>query len=167
MQAAQQRVENLEVIYEKVRADSRFSLYYLRAVDASVDVATNVRNEAQIAKRAVDQVLARLLESGGHSEPIDPANKLSDVSISAENIVKKAIDAFRELDGAWERSRIADEHAAQVFEGNAEAIAALQELYDAMVDLRWAVVEHDADLERPKGKAFANVKDLFADIKSR
>lgn len=166
MQAVQQRVEDFDLIYEKVKADSRFSLRYLRAVDATVDMATNVRNEAQTAKGAVDQLLARLSKSGGYAEPLDPKNTLATKSASAEKVVKKVIDALRGLDDKWE-PRIAKEHAEQVFESNAEAIGALQELHDAMVDLRWAVIEHDADLEKPKGKAFTNVEKLFADLQGR
>ena len=59
------------------------------------------------------------------------------------------------------------EHAEEVFVSYEDAIGALQQLHDAMVDLRWAVLEHDADLEEPKGKAFDNVEDLFADLRSR
>ena len=58
------------------------------------------------------------------------------------------------------------EHAEEVSERNEEAIVALQKLHDALVDLRWAVIEHDADLEEPEDKAFDNVDDLIADLRS-
>ena len=59
------------------------------------------------------------------------------------------------------------EHVEDVSEGNKEAIVALQKLHDSMVDLRWAIIEHDADLEEPEGEAFDNVEGLVADLKSR
>ncbi len=59
------------------------------------------------------------------------------------------------------------EHAVEVSERNEEAIGALQKLHDALVDLRWAVIEHDADLEKPEGEAFDNVESLVADMRSR
>ena len=55
----------------------------------------------------------------------------------------------------------------EVSERIEDAIGALQKLHDEMVDLRWAVIEHDADLEVPEGKAFDNAEDLFADLRSR
>ena len=61
---------------------------------------------------------------------------------------------------------IAAEHAEDVSVSNEEAIGALQKLHDALVDLRWAVIEHDADLEEPEGKAFDNVEELVADLRS-
>ena len=59
MPAVQHSVEDLEVIYDKVQADSRFSLYYLREVDAAIDAAADVRNDAQTAERAIKQFLAQ------------------------------------------------------------------------------------------------------------
>ena len=166
MSAVQQSIEDLEVIYDKVQADSRFSLYYLREVDAAIDAATDVRNDAQTAERAIKQFLAHLSESGGE-KPIDPADKLATISAAAEAAVKKTIRALQEYEGAWEGSSISAEHAEDVSEGNKEAIVALQKLHDSMVDLRWAVIEHDADLEEPEGEAFDNVEGLVADLKSR
>ena len=167
MPAVQKSVEDLEVIYDKVQADSRFSLYYLREVDAAIDAATDVRNDAQTAERAIKQFLAHLSESGGGEKPIDPADKLATISAAAEAAVKKTIRVLQGYEGAWEGSSISAEHAEEVSEGNKEAIVALQKLHDSMVDLRWAVVEHDADLEEPEGEAFDNVEDLVADLKSR
>ena len=81
--------------------------------------------------------------------------------------MKETIRAFQELDGAWEASSMSTDHAEDVFVSNEEAVGTLQKLHDAMVDLRWAVIEHDADLEEPEGQAFDNVEDLVADLRSR
>ena len=167
MSTVQRSVENLKIIYEKVQADSRFSLYYLRAVDAAIDTATDVRNFAQSVEPAIKKFLSKLDESGGYKEPIDPEGTLASISASSEAAIKEAIHALQEIDDAWEKSQIPVEHAEEVFEGNGQAIDALQKLHDAMVDLRWAVLEHDADLEEPTGKAFDNVEDLFSDLRSR
>lgn len=167
MPIVQQSVEDLEVIYDKVQADSRFSLYYLREVDAAIDAATDVRSDAQTAERAIKQFLAQLAESGGGEKPIDPTDKLAAISAAAEAAVKKTIRALQGHKGAWEGASISAEHAEELSEGNKEAIVALQKLHDSMVDLRWAVVEHDADLEEPEGEAFDNVEGLVADLKSR
>lgn len=163
MQATQSPISRLEVIYKKVEADSQFSLDYLRAVDAVINVATDVRNNAEIAEKACKHILAHLAESGGYDKPLDPKGTLMPKSASAETIVRKTILALQALDG----SMLPAEHAEEVFVSYEDAIGALQQLHDAMVDLRWAVLEHDADLEEPKGKAFDNVEDLFADLRSR
>ena len=167
MPVTQQPVTQLEVIYGKVEADSRFSLYHLRAVDAAINVATDVRNFAETGERTIKQFLDRLAEAGGHAEAIDPTDKLASISASAEAAVKETILAFQEQDGAWCGPSVSPEHAEEMSVSNDEAIGALQRLHDAMVDLRWAVIEHDADLEEPEGEAFSTVEDLAADMRSR
>ena len=166
MPALQQPVLPLEVIYGKVVADSQFSLHYLRAVNAAINVATIVRNNAETSEKACTQILALLADSGGFKKPIDSAGNLASASVSAETTVKETIRAFQDLDGVLDGSTIAAEHAEDVSVSNEEAIGALQKLHDALVDLRWAVIEHDADLEEPEGKAFDNVEDLVADLRS-
>ena len=89
------------------------------------------------------------------------------MSASAEKAVKVAIAALKEFDGALDESMLSAEDAAEVSESNDEAIAALRRLHGLMVDLRWAIIEHDANLEEPEDKTFNNVEDLIADLKSR
>jgi len=89
------------------------------------------------------------------------------MSASAEKAVKEAIAALQEFDGALDESMLSSEDAAEVSEGNGEAIAALQRLHDLMVDLRWAIVEHDANFEEPEDKTFNNVEDLVVDLNNR
>ena len=163
MQAIPTSLSRLEVIYRKVEADTQFSLDYLRAVDAVIDVAIDVRNNAETAEKVCSQILTLLAEAGGYDEPIDPEGKLAPKSVSAETVVKKTIVALQALDGAM----LPAEHAEEVSVNNKEAIGALQKLHDALVDLRWAVLEHDADLEEPEGGAFNSAEDLFADLRSR
>ena len=89
------------------------------------------------------------------------------MSASAEKAVKEATASLQELDGALHESMLSSEDASEVSESNGEAIAALQRLHDLMVDLRWAIIEHDANFEEPEDKTFNNVEDLVADLNSR
>ena len=156
----------LKVIYQKVEADSRFSLYCLHVVDTAVNVATVARNSAETAEQAVKQVLVQLTESDGFDQLIDPKGKLASMSASAEKVVKEAIVALQGFDGALGKSVLSEEDAAEVSVNNDEAISALQRLHDLMVDLRWTIIEHDANLEEPAEKTFDNAEDLIADLKS-
>ena len=166
MSTAQHSVPNIQIIYEKVRADSQFSLYYFREVDTVINAVTDARNNAEIVKQVIDQFVAQLSKSGGRKKPIDPTDSLAEVSISAEAAVKKTIAAFEQFDGAILGTIISTDHAEEVAGINKEAIYSLKLLHDAMVDLRWAVIEHDADLEDPAGTTFDNVEDLTADLRS-
>ena len=169
MPGIQRSIPRLDIIYEKVEADSRFSIHYLRIlrmVDAFVDVSTNMRDNAETAELAIRQVLTRLSENDGCGEPIDPTGDFASRAGSAEGVVKHSITALHEIVETLKTPAIADEHVEAMRGSSEAAIYAFQKLHDAMVDLRWAVMEHDANLEQPEDKVFEGVEDLIADLKS-
>ncbi len=165
MSTSQADIPPLEPIYRKVEADSRFSLHYLKTVDAVIAVTVNLRNDAETAEKVIERIVARIADSGGFSKPIDPENTLSPLAASAEGVVKEAISAVRDLAGALDRPMFPGEDAGEMSKTSEEAIGALRSLHDRMVDLRWVVLEHDADLETPDNKVYDDVEELVADLK--
>ena len=165
MSTLHEDIPPLEPIYRKVEADSRFSLHYLETVDAVIAVTTNLRNDAETAEKVIKPIVARIVDSGGFSRPIDPENTLSSLAASAEGVVKEAISAVRTLADALDRATFPIEDAEEVSRACGEAIGALKSLHDRMVDLRWAVLEHDADLATPDGKVYDDVEEFVADLK--
>lgn len=157
----------LDIIYRKVQSDSKFSLHYLRSVDDAINAATNLRNNAETTELAIKKILDDLAHSGGYDHRMDPNGSLESLAASAEDLVKEAISVLRGFDDVLEGSSIPTGDAEMMSGGNNEAISSLQSLHDAMVDLRWAVLEHDADMEEPEGQVFENVQDFVSDLKSR
>lgn len=166
MLAMEGAIPPLEPIYKKVEADSRFSLYYLKVVDEVVTVTINLRNSAETSEKVIKQIIARIVGSN-FSKPLDPDGELASLATSAESLVREVIAAVRELSDAVDKSVFSTDDSEEISVVSEEAIIALQLLHDAMIDLRWTVLEHDADLEEPEGQVFDNVKDLVSDLKSR
>ena len=166
MPVVQSSVVSLEDIYRKVEADSRFSLQYLRVVDAIVDVTTFVRNNAETCENAIKITLSKLAELNGLDKPLDSKSELLKKSISAEKKLKQLIASLQELGETIKRSEVLTNDAEELSFGIEEAVDALTELHNSMVDLRWTVIEHDADLEKPKGKTYGSVEELITDLKS-
>lgn len=167
MPTIQHAVPSLEVIYGKVEVDSRFSLHYLRTVDTVIDVTGDMRNNAETAEWAIRQALSLFSGSDGYDEPIDLKGKLVRKSASAEKFVKESIRSLQDLRGTVKDPKIRKEATEAMSGGIMEAIGALQRLHDSMVDLRWAILEHDADLEEPVSEAFNDIEELIADLKFR
>ena len=156
----------LSVIYKKVEADSRFSLHYLETVDSVITVSTELRNNAAIAEQAFKKLLARITESGGYEEPFDSTGELASLSALAEATVKEVLVALQKTKDTVGNSSIFVEDAETMSVSIEDAFHALQSVHDSMVDLRWAVMEHDADLEKPENRVFDNVEELIADLQS-
>lgn len=167
MSEIQEFLPPLDIIYQKVQTDSKFSLHYLRSVDNVINAATVLRNTAETTERAIKKILGDLALSGGYNRQIDPNGSLESSAASAEASVKEAISVLRGFDDVLEGSSIPTDDAEMMCGGNNEAISSLQSLHDTMVDLRWAVLEHDADMEEPEGQVFENVQDFVSDLKSR
>lgn len=167
MSDVQEFMPPLDIIYRKVQSDSEFSLHYLRSVDNAINAARDLRNNAETTELAIKKILADIAHSGGYEHRMDPNGSLESLATSAEDLVKEAISVLREFDDVLEGSSIPTDDAETMSGGNKEAISSLQRLHDTMVDLRWAVLEHDADMEEPEGQVFKNVQDFLSDLKSR
>ena len=156
----------LEVIYKKVEADSRFSLHYLKTVDTVITVSTDLHNNAASAEAAFKHFLVRITESGGYEEPFDSTGELASLSALVEATVKEVLVALHKINDTVDNSSIFVEDAETMSVSIEDASYALQGVHDSMVDLRWAIIEHDADLEKPEARVFDNVEELVADLKS-
>ena len=167
MSEAQEFMPPLDIIYRKVQTDSKFSLHYLRSVDNVINAATVLRDTAETTELAIKKILADLAHSGGYDHRIDPYGSLDSLAASAEDLVKEAISVLRGFDDVPEGSSVPTDDAEMKSGGNNDVISSLERLHDTMVDLRWAVLEHDADMEEPEGKVFENVQDFLSDLKSR
>ena len=148
-----------------VEADPRFSLRYLNTVDEVINAATDIRNNSETVERVVIQIIDRLAKSGGCKEPLDTAGDLENIASSAESGAKETIRALQKLDDTSYKPFSAEDRDVMT-KSIEEAIAALQQLHDSLVDIRWVVAEHDADLEKPDGKAFDTVEDLITDLRN-
>ena len=169
MPELQYSIPRLDYIYDKVIADSRFSLHYLRTlrmVDFFIDVSTNMRYSAETAELTIRQILALFAEDRISDDPIDPTGDYGLRASSAEAVVKHSISTLQEIGETLGASDISDEHMEAMANSKESVILAFQKLHDAIVDLRWAVMEHDADLEEPEPEVFENVDDFIADLKS-
>ena len=77
--------------------------------------------------------------------------------------VRSALEHRRQF--AVEDPRLRGDHEKTVVGEYDLLIASFAELIGVMVDLRWAVLEHDADIEAPTGQPFDSAEELIADLK--
>lgn len=132
LKAIEQTVKWLTWIQDRAKADSTFALH------AAEHFKTCER------KKAIDEdgtlcALFEEVEIGLHG--------LHELLISKRDCARKAPELVGD-----DKSAVVDEYTA--------AIDAIADLHNFMVDLRWAIGEHDADLEQPTGKAFSKPEDL-------
>ncbi|MBI5752023.1 MAG: hypothetical protein HZA59_07750 [Hydrogenophilales bacterium] len=148
---------------EFVSAETTKSLSLLKDIETTVFWLSLIQRHADtncgFATKVVDAI--KVCE---RANPIDPEGMLGDTIEGVENglndlyhaLIAKREAARRaaELDGP-DKELIVDEYTT--------AIEAVADLHNAMHDLRWAVMEHDADLDEGAGKTYTDVDKMFAD----
>lgn len=152
--------EEVRLVCEASTESSQRSLTLLRAVDMTIDALAWIEKQTGSTTTFIEKV-AISVKSCKRIRLIDP-NKLvisavltsEEASVSLYNILLEkrghAI-AAAELDG--------DDKEA-VVEAYNGAVAAVADMHNAFADLRWAIGEHDADLEEPTGKHLSTPQEI-------
>ena len=166
MPTVQSLVPSLEVVYRRVEANTQYSLAYLRDFDEIIDTLTDIRNSADAICGKIERTIIPKIESGNTKRQIDPKDEFFEMAISTEKGVKKVITESEKFYGKLETSLSLTSHGEEMSDAYEQAVFSLKHLHDSMVDLRWAVMEHDANFESPSGNPFDKAEDLIADLGS-
>lgn len=138
LKAIEQTVNWLAWIQNSAKADASF------ADKAAEDIKTCER----VKTIDLDGTLCALIE-----ETESGLERIHQLLISKREAARKA----PELKG---------DHKDAVVDEYTNAIAAIADLHNLMADLRWAIGEHDADLEKPSGPAYSSREELKAYLKT-
>lgn len=156
--------EEVRSFCESVSAETTKSLDVLKAIETTVFWLSLIQDKAGADFRLAAKV-TEAIKACDYADPIDAEGKLAAL-IEATALVlndlynaliskREAARKAAELDGE-DKELIVDEYTS--------AIAAVADLHNTMTDLRWAVMEHDADLEKDTGKTYADIDKMFADM---
>jgi len=152
--------EEVRLVCEASTESSQRSLTLLRAVDMTIDALTWIENQAGSTITFVEKVTSSI-KTCDRTCKIDPNNLVTsavltseEASISLYNILiykRGHALAATELDG---------ENKEAIVEAYNNATAAVADLHNTFADLRWAIGEHDADLEEPSGKTLSTPEEV-------
>lgn len=135
----------------------------LDAIEATLDrLRFEEKMFGALAEHA-DYIAERLYSAKSNGNPIDPQGEMAQLFESAQSLADRYHQQLtHKRDVAKADSRLCDDDCIVDAFNNAIAVAA--DLHNAINRLRWAIGEHDANLEKPKGKVFTDVDALFADM---
>ena len=156
--------EEVRFFCELISDETTKSLDTLRNIEATVFWLSFIQKHANTNISLAVKV-ADAIKTCDRIKPIDVEDKLTgtiegvegrlndlyNLLISKREVARKAA----ELDGP-DKELVVDEYTS--------AITAVADLHNSMADLRWAVMEHDADLEKDTGTTYTDVNKMFADM---
>ncbi|NMG45208.1 hypothetical protein GPA22_15935 [Aromatoleum toluvorans] len=141
------------------------NLTLLRAIDDTVDWLADLSNESATAAAKAGR-FAELICKAEPEEEIDPDDITADTILKAENAIERLIEQFRaRRQSAVEDRELTGDHEACILDAYELAIESFQQLHSAMTSLRWAIMEHDADLA-PVSGPFDSVEQMLSILKA-
>jgi hypothetical protein len=142
------------------------NLALLRMVDQTVD--TLVSEQKIVAGfEQTGRGLIQALKDCQSKLVIDPDGILSEQLLSAETAMKARIeDCQRRRQAAFADPMLRGDHESAVVSEYDRTMALWRSLYDATAELRWAVMESDADLETPIPAEAESLESLISSLKA-
>lgn len=158
--------EEVRLICETSTDTSQRSLTLLRAVDMTIDALVWIEKQACTTVAFIEKVTTSV-KTCNRTSKIDSDHLVTSAVLTSEeasaslyNVLlekRKCAITAAELDG---------EDKEAVVEAYNAAVAAVADMHNVFADLRWAIGEHDADLEEPTGKPMSTSQEIAAYLDS-
>ena len=141
------------------------NLGLLKAINDTVDSLAQDRKTVIGLTNAIIGLTQSI--DGCSGVALDPEGAICDELDVSEGALNSVISQLgRKRLSALRAPELKNHHEHAVVDAYDQSVQAFIELHDAIVDLRWAVMEHDADLEQPTGEPVNNVTDLVARLQA-
>jgi len=140
------------------------SLHLLKAIDETVDaLAAEQRSIAGLI--SVSHMIRESLRACAHKEQIDPEGEVLEKLENAETSMQKYVVVLeKNKSAAYADPELHDPHEGDVVREYDLTVGLLKEFHDAFVDMRWALLEHDANLTRDTA-SFDNAEDAIVHLR--
>jgi hypothetical protein len=114
-----------------------------RVIDHLSNFRTFIVGVQQNVKAALDVIADCDIDRA-----LDPTGEMVERLAESEAVIKSAVSRYEEMrNSAFQDPGLSGEHETRVVRSFANLIDALKELHDAVSNLRWAIMEHDADFD--------------------
>lgn len=154
--------EEVRLVCEASTESSQRSLTLLRAVDMTIDALTWIENQASSTISFVDKVTSAI-KTCNRSYAIDPNNLVTSAVLTSEEASVSLYNILTEKrEHALDAAELDGEDKEAVVDAYNRATSAVADLHNSFADLRWAIGEHDADLEEPTGKPLSTTEEIAA-----
>lgn len=141
------------------------SLELLQAVEVTVDALCDLQRRMRDHPTKVINLTEEVRARG--DTVLDRDGAIADLMEETEKALKLGVAILRaQMSSAYRDPALRGDNEDAVVSEYEAAIALLTDLHNAMVELRWAVLEHDADLEVPSDQVFQSHEALMKELKA-
>lgn len=173
MPVAAETAPPLLAIYAQLEEDARYSMDYAELLpryqvkragdDEHLDLVLHQLQSLTSITNKTRQMVEEPLPA--QTEPEDPTGELAERAVAVEKVLRDLIAVLNESQEMAKGIRPQTTQMRAVRGAYGKAIAAVSALHDAVVDMRWAFMEKDADLEEPEAEPTSDLQHLLARLK--
>lgn len=151
---------------DSVSSASATNLKLLSDIEKTVEWLAALQKQAESAAVYAEK-FRKAIASCAPVKVIDPDNSIHDTIVQAEARLSEVVAILSmKRQSALDDPALRGEHEETVVSEYDQTIKAFKMLHDGMVELRWAIMEHDADLDVTVGKAYSSAEELVKDLHS-
>ena len=151
---------------ESVSVSATRSITLLKAIEQTVDWLVWMRGIAKTNAQFADKA-AQAIKICERVKVIDADGTLCALFEETEADVCRVHEMLLSKRNAGIKApELVGHHKETIVDEYTSTIAAVADLHNMMADLRWAIGEHDADLERPSEAEFSSKEELRAYLAS-
>lgn len=158
---------NVGVVNAAIRVFGRsiHSLETIKAVDDTVDALVTYQRELSDLASVIHDVLERVINCTD-GVALDPNGDIVDCLEESQDLLRAIHLSYSNKENAISgNGNLKNEHKEAVISEIRNFLGLAYELNDLTEQLKWAVVEHDADLSESVGE-FDNVEDLVKHLRA-
>ena len=151
---------------ESVSESTTKNIRLLKAIEQTVDWLVWLQNRAKADAQFAEKAAGHF-KTCERLKPVDADRTLYTLLEEVEGDLQKLHQLLIDKRNAASRApELNGDHRTVVVDEYTAAISAIAELHNLMTDLRWAIGEHDADLEKPTGPNISSSSDLETYLKT-
>lgn len=141
------------------------SLPLIKAVDNTIDALASIQKMLTPFIRLASMEAEKIYQCE-NGKPIDADGIISEHLLKNESNLNEAYTHFSEcLKAAYADQELTGHNESSVVDEYNNTLEVFVELHDATRDLRWAIMEHDANVSEVTGE-FDNIEDLMKHLKA-
>ncbi|MEJ2687935.1 MAG: hypothetical protein P8124_12180 [Gammaproteobacteria bacterium] len=149
----------------ELEAEDTSSLELLQAVEGALSWLPRLRRKFRAFQHSAVGIAGTIAECE-RKQPLDPEGVLVRALNETEQRMQALIAEYVALKESAENDpELRGDHEELVVSEFVQTIETMVAFHNALVELRWAVLEHDADTEEHEPEAFESVEDLLESLK--
>lgn len=142
------------------------SLNLLRDIDRTIDALLGT----QKAGRGLIELVTGITETINSSpcdQPLDTDNVVESILVAAENELRGFLDILvQKRHSAISAPELQGDHGESIVTEYDSTVDIFETLLSLHIDLKWAYMEHEAELEEAVGEVFASPDDIIRALKT-